>query len=96
MVAVFGVFASLWTIEIKQMGVGLAVAVVLDATVIRGVLLPASMTLLGKWNWYLPHWLEWIPELDHAPDFEEIEALNRARRVSPPWVGAATRPGTAA
>ena len=78
MVAVFGVFASLRTIDIKQMGVGLAVAVVLDATVIRGVLLPASMTLLGKWNWYLPRWLEWIPELDHAPDFEEIEALERA------------------
>ena len=56
----------------------LAVAVLLDATVIRGVLLPASMTLLGKWNWYLPRRLQWIPELDHAPDLEEIEALERA------------------
>ncbi len=78
MIAVFGVFASLRTIDIKQMGVGLAVAVLLDATVIRGVLLPASMKLLGGWNWYLPRWLEWIPELDHAPDLEEIEALERA------------------
>ena len=78
MIAVFGVFASLRTIDIKQMGVGLAVAVLLDATVIRGVLLPASMTLLGKWNWYLPRRLQWIPELDHAPDLEEIEALERA------------------
>ncbi len=77
MIAVFGVFASLRTIDIKQMGVGLAVAVLLDATVIRGVLLPASMKLLGGWNWYLPRWLEWIPELDHAPDFKEIEALDR-------------------
>ncbi|MBI4172267.1 MAG: MMPL family transporter, partial [Actinobacteria bacterium] len=78
MVAVFGVFASLRTIDIKQMGVGLAVAVLLDATVIRGVLLPASMTLLGKGNWYLPRWLQWIPELDHAPDMGEVEELERA------------------
>lgn len=78
MVAVFAVFASLRTIEIKQMGVGLAVAVLLDATVIRGVLLPASMTLLGGWNWYLPRWLQWIPELDHAPNLEEIDALEQA------------------
>jgi RND superfamily putative drug exporter len=78
MVAVFAVFASLRTIDIKQMGVGLAVAILLDATVIRGVLLPASMTLLGEWNWYLPRWLRWIPELDHAPDLGEIDALERA------------------
>jgi RND superfamily putative drug exporter len=44
------------------MGVGLAVAVLIDATVIRGVLLPATMKLLGKWNWYLPRWLEWLPK----------------------------------
>jgi len=77
MFGVFAIFATLRTIDIKQMGVGLAVAVLLDATVIRGVLLPASMTLLGKWNWYLPRWLQWIPELDHAPDLEEIEALEQ-------------------
>ncbi len=61
MVAVFAVFATLSTLEIKQMGVGLAVAVLLDATVIRAVLLPATMKLLGRWNWYLPRWLEWLP-----------------------------------
>jgi RND superfamily putative drug exporter len=63
MVAVFAIFASLSTLEIKQMGVGLAVAVLIDATVVRGVLLPASMKLLGRWNWYLPHWLSWMPDL---------------------------------
>ncbi len=61
MVAVFAIFATLSTLEIKQMGVGLAAAVLLDATLIRGVLLPASMKLLGRWNWYLPRWLRWMP-----------------------------------
>jgi len=45
------------------MGFGLAVAVIIDATVIRTVLVPAVMTLLGRWNWYLPKWLEWLPDL---------------------------------
>jgi putative drug exporter of the RND superfamily len=66
MVAVFAIFASLSTIDVKQMGVGLAVAVLLDTTLIRGVLLPAAMTLLGERNWYLPRWLTWLPRL-HAP-----------------------------
>jgi RND superfamily putative drug exporter len=61
MVAVFAIFASLSTLEIKEMGVGLAVAVLIDATIIRGVLLPASMKLLGRRNWYLPRWLGWMP-----------------------------------
>jgi RND superfamily putative drug exporter len=61
MVAVFTIFATLRMVDIKQMGVGLAVAVLLDATVIRAVLLPASMKLLGEWNWYLPGWLAWLP-----------------------------------
>jgi len=61
MVAVFAIFATLSTIDIKQMGVGLAVAIFIDATLIRAVLLPASMELLGEWNWYLPKWLEWLP-----------------------------------
>ena len=47
----------------KQMGFGLAVAVLIDATIVRGVLLPATMKLLGEWNWYLPRWLEWLPEM---------------------------------
>ena len=46
-----------------MMGVGLAVAVLLDATIVRAVLLPATMTLLGDWNWYLPRWLEWLPRI---------------------------------
>ena len=50
-------------IDIKQMGFGLAVAVLLDATIIRAVLLPSAMKLLGEWNWYLPSWLEWLPTL---------------------------------
>jgi len=61
MVAVFAIFATLRTVEVKQVGVGLAVAVLLDATVVRGVLLPAAMALLGEWNWYLPRWLGWLP-----------------------------------
>jgi hypothetical protein len=64
MVAVFAIFATLSTLDIKQMGVGLAVAVALDATLIRGVLLPSAMKLLGDWNWYLPRWLEWLPRFD--------------------------------
>ena len=50
------------------MGVGLAFAIFVDATIIRGVLLPATMKLLGDWNWYLPRWLQWIPELDIEGD----------------------------
>jgi RND superfamily putative drug exporter len=63
MVAVFAIFASLSTLDMKQLGVGLAVAVLLDATLIRGVLLPAAMKLLGRWNWYLPRGLSWLPRL---------------------------------
>jgi putative drug exporter of the RND superfamily len=64
MVAVFGLFATLSLIQFQQMGFGLAVAVLIDATVVRAVLLPATMKLLGEWNWYLPHWLEWLPSLE--------------------------------
>jgi RND superfamily putative drug exporter len=61
MVAVFAIFATLGWVDFKMMGVGLAVAVLLDATIVRAVLLPATMALLGDWNWYLPRWLEWLP-----------------------------------
>jgi RND superfamily putative drug exporter len=76
MVAVFAIFATLRTIDMKQMGVGLAVAVLIDATIIRAVLLPAAMKLLGDWNWYLPRWLEWLPSLsaEGAPGRETPEA----------------------
>jgi len=61
MVAVFSIFGTLSSLEIKQAGVGLAAAVLIDATIIRAVLLPASMKLLGEWNWYLPRSLRWLP-----------------------------------
>jgi uncharacterized membrane protein YdfJ with MMPL/SSD domain len=67
MVAVFAIFATLSTVEFKQMGVGLAAAVLIDATVIRGVLLPATMKLLGDWNWYLPRSLDWLPRISREP-----------------------------
>src|SRR3954462_6442234 len=71
MIAVFAVFASLRTLDIKQLGVGLAVAVFIDATLIRGVLLPATMKLLGEWNWYLPRWLEWMPRVSVEADLRD-------------------------
>ena len=64
MVFVFGVFIALSLLFFKQFGVGLSVAILIDATIVRGVLLPASMKLLGEWNWYLPSWLEWLPRFD--------------------------------
>ncbi len=63
MVAIFSGFASGGLVMFQQMGFGMAVAVLLDATIIRSVLVPSSMRLLGKWNWYLPRWLSWLPEL---------------------------------
>jgi uncharacterized membrane protein YdfJ with MMPL/SSD domain len=68
MVCVFSVFATLSLMDFKQMGVGLAVAVLIDATLIRGVLLPASMKLLGDRNWWLPQSLRWLPKPGHAPE----------------------------
>jgi RND superfamily putative drug exporter len=68
MVAVFAIFATQRTVDIKQLGIGLAVAVLLDATIIRAVLLPATMALLGDWNWYLPRWLRWLPALSHGAE----------------------------
>ena len=67
MVMVFSVFATLSFIDFKEMGIGLAVAILIDATIIRGVLLPATMKLLGDWNWYLPSWLEWLPQAGREP-----------------------------
>jgi RND superfamily putative drug exporter len=64
MVGAFAIFATLPILEMKEMGIGLASAVLIDATIVRGVLLPASMKLLGGWNWYLPSWLGWLPKLE--------------------------------
>jgi uncharacterized membrane protein YdfJ with MMPL/SSD domain len=65
MVAVFGIFMTLSTIDMKQIGFGLAAAILIDATIVRAVLLPAAMKLLGDWNWWLPSWLQWLPRLEH-------------------------------
>jgi RND superfamily putative drug exporter len=70
MVAVFAIFATLSMLDFKQMGVGLAVAVLIDATIVRAVLLPATMKLLGEWNWYLPRSLRWLPRLGREPAAE--------------------------
>ncbi|HSC50065.1 MAG TPA: MMPL family transporter, partial [Gaiellaceae bacterium] len=70
MVFVFAVFGTLSMPFFKQFGVGLAAAILIDATIVRAVLLPATMKLLGAWNWYLPSWLEWLPRFEA----EEAEA----------------------
>jgi RND superfamily putative drug exporter len=63
---VFGIFATLSILQFQQMGFGLAIAVLIDATIVRAVLVPATMKLLGERNWYLPTRLEWLPSL--APE----------------------------
>jgi len=67
MVCVFALFGTVSSLDIKQAGVGLAAAVLIDATVIRSVLLPAVMAVLGERNWYLPRWLTWLPHLGLEP-----------------------------
>jgi uncharacterized membrane protein YdfJ with MMPL/SSD domain len=67
MVGAFAVFALMPILDMKEMGIGLAAAVLIDATIVRAVLLPATMKLLGDANWYLPKWLEWLPRLEHEP-----------------------------
>ncbi|MGC2997773.1 MMPL family transporter [Streptomyces sp. G35A] len=74
MVAVFAIFGTLSMQSMKQMGVGLAAAVLIDATIIRGVLLPAVMALLGERNWYLPKWLHRMPDLTHDESPEAVAA----------------------
>ncbi len=74
MVCVFSIFAVLSFMIFKQIGVGLAAAILIDATIVRAVLLPATMKLLGDWNWYLPKWLEWLPHLEPNGDVETVEA----------------------
>ena len=71
MVVVFAVFVTLKFVFIQQLGLGLAVAVFIDATIIRSVLLPASMTLLGDWNWWMPRFLDWIPRVTIEGDPDE-------------------------
>ena len=73
MFAVFSIFATLSMLMFKQFGVGLAAVILIDATIVRAVLLPATMKLLGERNWYLPRWLQWLPKLD----IEGHEAADR-------------------
>jgi uncharacterized membrane protein YdfJ with MMPL/SSD domain len=73
MVGVFSIFGTISIIMLKQFGVGLAIAVFLDATIVRAVLLPSAMKLLGDWNWYLPRWLEWLPRLEQEASVEAPE-----------------------
>jgi RND superfamily putative drug exporter len=88
MVAVFSVFGALSMMIFKQFGVGLAVAVLIDATIVRAVLLPATMKLLGDWNWYLPRWLDWLPHLEHGGSVEPtdptVKPEPRAGPAAPP------------
>jgi uncharacterized membrane protein YdfJ with MMPL/SSD domain len=82
MVGVFSIFGVLQAMIFKQFGVGLAAAILIDATVIRAVLLPASMSLLDRWNWYLPGWLEWLPRLGHG-HYEPDEAVADEPELAP-------------
>jgi RND superfamily putative drug exporter len=86
MVGVFLVFVTLAFLDFKELGLGLAAAVLIDATIIRGVLLPASMKVLGDWNWYLPSWLEWLPHVGADDD--------AAPPLEPPESGVAEEPST--
>ena len=83
MVAVFGGFASGELVMFQQMGFGLAVAVLIDATLVRSVLVPASVKLLGKRNWYLPRWLSWLPNVSvEGPHVRDQKQAPTSQRVA--------------
>jgi RND superfamily putative drug exporter len=86
MVAVFAGMASGDLVIFQQVGFGLAVAIIVDATIIRMVLVPASMELLGDWNWYFPRWLSWVPEI-------HVEGRVPAPRLTPATADYATGGG---
>jgi putative drug exporter of the RND superfamily len=76
-VAVFSGFAMGDLVMFQQMGFGVAVALLIDATIVRSVLVPAAMQLLGEWNWYLPRWLAWLPHVEverHEADARPAQA----------------------
>jgi len=81
MVAVFGGFALGDMAMFQQMGFGLAIAVLMDATIVRSILVPATMRILGKWNWYFPTWLEWIPNISIGEG--EAEKARVSKGVKP-------------
>ena len=89
MVAVFAIFAGTGVPQIKEIGVGLAVAIFLDATIVRLILVPTTMELMGDWNWWLPKWLDRIlPDMDFESSGSEAPRGGRARaRHSIAWPG---------
>jgi RND superfamily putative drug exporter len=94
MVAVFAGFAAGKLVMLQEMGFGLAVAVLLDATIVRSVLVPSSMELLGKWNWYLPSWLRWLPQVRFEAPAAKRRPPSEPRKpvvAEPAMVGAGTR-----
>ena len=94
MIAVFAIFATLGAIEFKQMGIGLAAAILIDATVVRAVLLPATMKLLGEWNWYLPRGPAWLPRAGQpAGGVGALASVSRRRRTDRGAPGADIAPG---
>ena len=84
MISVFAVFATLSLVIFKELGVGLGVAVLIDATIVRAVLLPASMKLLGDWNWYLPSWLEWLPQISRGAESPQRQPSAATDQEPPP------------
>jgi RND superfamily putative drug exporter len=79
MVVVFSIFGSLSTVSMKEIGIGLAIAILIDATIVRAILLPATMKLLGDWNWWLPRRLRWLPQInpEAAPAADIAPAISR-------------------
>ncbi len=100
MVAVFSIFATLSMIDVKMLGVGLAAAVLIDATVVRGVVLPAALALLGDRAWYLPAWLSWLPgrglACESVPDPAPAQSGNGRLAAPAPVLVPALTPGRAA
>ncbi len=94
MVAVFAIFATLEMIDFKMMGIGLAAAILIDATIVRAVLVPSAMKLLGTWNWYLPSWLEWLPHITTEPTAAPTPSHVPAASLRPS--GRSKRPARAA
>jgi RND superfamily putative drug exporter len=92
MVAVFGGFAAGNLVSFQQMGFGLAVAVLIDATIVRSVLVPASMKLLGDRNWYLPRWLQWLPQMHVEGEEPEAPALPTPERAGVAQPSASSEP----
>ncbi len=83
---VFGGFAAGDLVMFQQMGFGAGVAVLIDATIVRSILVPASMKLLGDWNWYLPRWLMWLPDVRVESDGRGSQPLAPAGSAVQPTI----------